>query len=581
LLAETGEYYRRGDSVTKLVRGDDGEPILRAVKTSALPGAFESVATLWKWKMTKEGLCEERAICGKQAAELVAAADAFLHELPPIKLLTRTPILAERDGNLAEIVGYDRTAAVYAGGQPADDVPLAEAVGLLVDLLADFRFATLADKSRAMAAILTPALLHGGLLGGRAPADLGESDKSQTGKGFRNKLTGAIYRTEVRSVTQRSGGVGGLEETFNSFLIAGASLLAFDNVRGKINSPAIESFLTEDRYAAREPYSGNVEIDPRRIIVMMTSNRAEFTRDFANRSSCVRLLKQPDGYQFRRWPGGNLLDHVRENQPRYLGAVFAVVREWHRQGKPRTEETRHDFREWAQILDWIVQNVFRLPPLMDGHRETLERTTNPTLNWLRDVTLAVADAEQFDRWLRTHDLLDILTSAGLEVPGLPDGADPEDDATRDKALRAIGRKLGLCFRSDRLELDGITCERSETVDTYSRPKRKYRFSRPEPPVSRSQSRSPEDNGSEKPLVSRSSRSPESLSNISTHGASESKSTSYENVPEPCGTSGVQRLTSGATSGDFGRLREPQSPEVPNRSGTFSTAPDQSGEWGEL
>ncbi len=90
-----------------------------------------------------------------------------------------------------------------------------------------------------------------------------------------------------------------------------------------------------------------VEVDPRRVVVQFTSNKADITIDLANRSSCVRILKQPDGYRFREYPEGGILDHVRANQPLYLGAVFAVVKAWHVAGKPHTDTTGHDFRAWA------------------------------------------------------------------------------------------------------------------------------------------------------------------------------------------------------------------------------------------
>jgi hypothetical protein len=53
------------------------------------------------------------------------------------------------------------------------------------------------------------------------------------------------------------------------------------------------------------------------------------------------------------------LTHVREEQSYYLGCVFSVVKYWLENGKRRTDETRHSFREWAQTLDWILQNAFK------------------------------------------------------------------------------------------------------------------------------------------------------------------------------------------------------------------------------
>ena len=100
---------------------------------------------------------------------------------------------------------------------------------------------------------------------------------------------------------------------------------------------------------------------------------------------------------------GDLLDHVRHWQDYYLGCVFAVIRAWHAHGQPRTKETRHDFREWAQIVDWIVQNIFQTVPLMDGHQQAQERVSNPALVWLRSVVLAVnAFAYVLRGWAETR-----------------------------------------------------------------------------------------------------------------------------------------------------------------------------------
>lgn len=71
--------------------------------------------------------------------------------------------------------------------------------------------------------------------------------------------------------------------------------------------------------------------------------------------------------------------------PLALGAVFAVIREWHRQGKPRTTESRHDFRTWARTLDWIVQNIFNSPPLLDGHDAIKRRLSSPSEAWVRQL----------------------------------------------------------------------------------------------------------------------------------------------------------------------------------------------------
>lgn len=390
-------------------------------------------------------------------------------------MLAPCPVLIERDTKLVVITGYDLESGVLAAGEPPQDMSLNDARKLLDEITADFKYTTPADRARHLASIITPALVLGGLLGGRAPIDLSEANESQAGKGYKNKVVSALYNMKLRTITQRKSGVGGIEESFSSALIAGAPIISLDNMRGKVDLPAIESFITEDTYQARIPYSADVEIDARRIVLMMTSNKAEITIDLGNRSSITRILKQPDGYQFQQYAEGDILDHVCANQPRYLGAVFAIVKAWHSAGKLRTTETRHDFRRWATVLDWIVQNLLGGPPLLDGHRETQQRMATPSLNWLRDVALAVAKAHKLGQWLRTHELLDIAEVADLEIPGAGEDANLEDDNTRAKVLCAIGKKLGRCFRDDTVTIDDVTINRRQTLDHDFRKRPEYQF----------------------------------------------------------------------------------------------------------
>lgn len=234
---------------------------------------------------------------------------------------------------------------------------------------------------------------------------------------------------------------------------------------------------------ARVPHLAAIEIDPRRVIVQLTSNRAEITTDLANRSACVRLLKQPDGYRFRKYPEGGLLEHVRANQPLYLGAVFAAIKAWHAAGKPMTDTTGHDFRAWAGRLDWIVQNVLNAGPLLEGHRETQVRMATPVLNWLRDVALAVRNGGRLGLWLRAHDLVDIVAErSDAELPGLADDADLADEEVKKKVLQAVGRRMAQCFGPDSVRvIDMFRIERKETEDAiYRRTTREYRFELAEP-----------------------------------------------------------------------------------------------------
>jgi hypothetical protein len=261
-------------------------------------------------------------------------------------------------------------------------------------------------------------------------------------------------------VSCKSGGVGSVDESLASQLVAGRPFIQLDNFRGKFDSPQTEALLTAEKsFPARVPHCREVQIDPSRFFVSLTSNGVETTRDLANRSSIVRIRKR-DGFVFHQYPEGDLLEHVRARQAYFLGCVFAIVREWIRQGRRRTTEARHDFREWCQVLDWIVQNILHQAPLVGGHEAAQERVSNPALTFLRKLALAVVSQERAGEALIASELYEIADAASIDIPGLKG---PDDD----KGKRVIGSLMARLFKDlQTVEIDGLVVERKE--ETKSR-----------------------------------------------------------------------------------------------------------------
>ena len=176
-------------------------------------------------------------------------------------------------------------------------------------------------------------------------------------------------------------------------------------MRGKLDSQYLESFLTaEGTFPARIPYHGTITVDPSKFIVFISSNGFESTKDLTNRASIIRIRKR-ENYQYRTLDGKDLAQLMFLWQPILMGSVFAVVEEWHRRGKPKTSETHHDFREWCQALDWIVQHIFRAAPLMEGHEAAKQRAANPNLSFLRVVAIKLNERHRLDEQIRPVKLL--------------------------------------------------------------------------------------------------------------------------------------------------------------------------------
>jgi hypothetical protein len=331
--------------------------------------------------------------------------------------------------------------------------------------------------------MITPALVLGGLLPGRAPVAVIEADKSQAGKGYFVKVIAAIYGDIPATVADKKDGVGSIRETFDAKVLEGRAFISLDNIRGRFDRPELESFLTETEYTARVPYGGNVQVDPRKTIVLLTSNRAQFTNDFANRSSVIRLRKQKKGYGFRKYPEGDLLKHVEENRHRYQAAVFSIVKAWHKRGRPSSDDVDHDFHPWASTLDWIVVNLLGEAPLMEGHEEIKQRTVSSALTWLRDVAHAVETETRLGKPLRPSGILDVLSHVdGIEIPGLKGDSSIEEEATRNIVFRAIGKRMSDCMeKDDQAEVDGYIVHRHITTDHAGHEVKEYIFERSQLP----------------------------------------------------------------------------------------------------
>jgi hypothetical protein len=102
----------------------------------------------------------------------------------------------------------------------------------------------------------------------------------------------------------------------------------------------------------------------------------------------------------------------------YLGAVYAVVAEWIRRGKPRSDETRHAFRDFVQPMDYIVREILGLAPLMDGQEMARAVLSERAYGWLREVALKVEETGQLGKTLQASDIGDLCDEEDIAIPGL-------------------------------------------------------------------------------------------------------------------------------------------------------------------
>ena len=456
LVAATNQVYLRGDQIMEVININSFRK-LEPLTVERAVCLFDRISATVEVIFTQEGMVDKEIpkVPCQRFTKLILNSDEFKMELAPISVISPCPVMLEQAGKTVIVHSGKTIEGVHAYGEtPTKYSSVKEAKAKLKELLVDFNFLTPADKSRAYASLITPALVQGGLLKkGRAPIDLSEADQSQAGKGYRNKLLTTIYCQNAAMVNFNGRGYGGAEESFDSALVAGNNFIALDNVRGKINSQKFETFMTETTYRARPPYRKFIEIDPARTVVSMTSNSADMTEDLANRCVSVSIRKQPMDHVYATFGEDecDLLTYVERNQPDLLGAVFCIVEEWHKQGCPEDTEARakHDFRKWAGVLNYIVTEILDEPDMFEGYEAVRMRLHNSDMIWLRTTGLALLQTDEPLTPMTTQELLEMLEDWGHSdlIPSLKDGEGIDDSRPLKKALRTTGRMLKSLFKN--------------------------------------------------------------------------------------------------------------------------------------
>jgi hypothetical protein len=463
-IAPTHSLFVRGGSAQE-VTADGDEPAhfapLSPERFCSLIENYGHRVARREWQEGKDGDDKGKHVWRStrlplNASKILLLSDTVGQHLPQVRQLAACPILT-KEGKVIGRGYHAHAGGTYVtGDEIPQEIPVGAAVTALLGLLDDFNFVTPADRSRAVASFLSPALKMGGWIDDDFPMDVAEADKSQSGKTYRQKLVNRIYNEIPSAITAPRGGVGSLDETISAALIKGRPFITLDNFRGKLDSTILEQAIRGMKRVSCRALRISAEVDTQPFNWQLSTNGAEFTRDIANRSIITRIRKQRPDYRFKDYPEGSLEAHVATKQPFYLGAVFSVISEWSQNGCPKTGETRHDFRGWCQALDWIVQNIFMLAPLLDGHQAEQARTANPALQWLREVTMAARGGNRLYCELTTAQLVGIAEDAAIEFPG--------NAASKEEPPQRAGKLLGKVFRESDgqpVTVDGLTVTRTE------------------------------------------------------------------------------------------------------------------------
>lgn len=432
LLAGAGVYSRGGLAFT----ADHATKQLAPVDPQWLRTWAEGELALFKQVKTAAGLSLTlRHSMSLDVARALVVSPQFLAPLPEIKRFAPVRMPVMRPSGKIELLptGFDAetlTLTDPSGCAYRLDVPTELGAKAIRGLLAEFPFADARSQAAAVSAMLT--IYAGGLLppASTNPAFLYLANAEGSGKTTLAQLAGIPYgvcEAETKPATEEEW-----QKQLLALVMGGARLLLLDNLKGHLNSPSFEAYLTATKFSGRvlglnKKFSGEAD-----AVVLLTGNRLTVSPDLRRRCIFVELfmheLRAEDRVFKRRLDAPAILSA----QPAILAAMWAMVRGWDAAGRPPASKINSSVPRWSETIAGIVEWAGFACPSVPAELEDGGDTDT------RDIArlgAAMPPGQEF----RFSELCNLCTEAGLFERFTDDLAD--DGPTGLKARKGLSVAL--------------------------------------------------------------------------------------------------------------------------------------------
>jgi hypothetical protein len=328
--------------------------------TAKYLGVDETGKTKWLTKtMTRE------------VAQGVLESDAFCSQQRKLSRVAQAPMAVMRhsgpeNGRIVLLhPGYDAESGVYTIDGPVKvepDITLEAARRVLVELFKEFPFGDRkADgNSRGMAVTISAMLsLFGvGLLGPLTSRlhFVNTANTVGSGKSLLAKLAICPVFGPAR-VRVKGDNPEELKKELATAAIDGDAYFFIDDLEGTLRSQELNAFMTSSTVGGRMlGRLGGGFTAEKQCVVFITGNNLKLSTDIERRTLRVGLYTENFDVQEREIT--NPIDEAWLCRPsergKILSALWALVREWDRAGRPKAGRVLRGFEEWCSVFGGIV-----------------------------------------------------------------------------------------------------------------------------------------------------------------------------------------------------------------------------------
>jgi phage/plasmid primase-like uncharacterized protein len=367
LLLKKADIYQRGSSLVRPIMTQAGTyselrrkartPLLFEVDTAYFRGLCAEHCRFLK--KDKDGNHFEQNPPKFVGETYLARAGEW--NVRPLVSITESPTFRP-DGSIINKPGYDPdTYLLYWPNDkflPIKDKPTKDearaALDVLLDLTSSFPFVDKADRSVALAGILTPLVRRAvpivPMFGFSAPTP-------RTGKSLLVDVCSMISTGKRIPTLSQGSTEEELDKRLDAAIYRGDTMLNLDNCERPIRSERLCQLCTQEGVITRIlGQTKNLSL-PSMMTLYATGNNLAFAGDMTARALLCRLdarVERPEERHFDR----DLFEYIPDNRPKIIHAAMTIIRAWLSSGE-KPDIRLSDFTKWdhwiRNALLWMDQ----------------------------------------------------------------------------------------------------------------------------------------------------------------------------------------------------------------------------------
>lgn len=358
--------FQQGNMLTR-IRSRGPEAFVEPMTIDSLRGFLERAATFSRtYKKDGETKIVLKPLPLDYVRDILALPSWSEEVFPMLHGIMQCPFFAA-NGHLVIAPGYHAESKIWYEPAPdlnIDPVPSSPTDKeievakhwLTNELLGDFPFQSDADRTNAVAYLLSPFLRE--MIQGSIPKALIEAPAAGTGKGLlANALAIPSIGTFLETIPQRQSD-DEWRKAITAKLIEMPTHILFDNLTGTLRSAALEAALTSEVWADRFLGESRMVRLKIRNIWMATGNNLQIAGDLYRRNVWIRLdakTERPEDRDPSCFQHPQLLQWAKANRSKLIWAALTIIQAWIVRGRQASTEVMGSYESWAATLGSILK----------------------------------------------------------------------------------------------------------------------------------------------------------------------------------------------------------------------------------